>query len=48
MRRDSLSKLIGNYSKGLVHNSIGEVDSASYASLLRALNTGEPQALIRF
>lgn len=35
---------IGNYSKGLVHNSIGEVDSASYASLLRAVNTGEPQA----
>jgi hypothetical protein len=32
---------IGNYSKGLVHNSIGEVDSASYASLLRAVNTGD-------
>jgi hypothetical protein len=35
---------IGNYSKGLVHNGIGEVDSASYASLLRAVNTGDPRA----
>ncbi len=35
---------IGNYSKGLVHNSIGEVDSASYASLLRAVTTGDPHA----
>jgi hypothetical protein len=34
---------IGNYSKGLVHNSIGEVDSSSYASLLRAVNTGDPK-----
>lgn len=34
---------IGNYSKGLVHNRIGEVDSASYASLLRAVNTGDPR-----
>jgi hypothetical protein len=32
---------IGNYSKGLVHNGIGEVDSASYASLLRAVNNGD-------
>ncbi len=31
---------IGNYSKGLVHNSIGEVDTGSYASLLRAVNSG--------
>src|ERR1700682_2040750 len=34
---------IGSYSKGLVHNSIGEVDVASYASLLRAVNTGDPR-----
>jgi hypothetical protein len=34
---------IGNFSKGLVHNAIGEVDSASYASLLRALNNGDPR-----
>jgi hypothetical protein len=34
---------IGSYSKGLVHNSIGEVDNASYASLLRAVNTGDPR-----
>ncbi|MEQ1352747.1 MAG: vanadium-dependent haloperoxidase [Candidatus Acidiferrum sp.] len=32
---------IGNFSKGLVHNSIGEVDGASYNSLLRAVNTGD-------
>jgi hypothetical protein len=32
---------IGNYSKGLVHNGIGEVDSASYASFLRAVNGGD-------
>jgi hypothetical protein len=34
---------IGNFSKGLLHNTIGEVDSASYNSLLRAVNTGEPR-----
>lgn len=32
---------IGNYSKGLVHNGIGEVNPASYASFLRALNGGD-------
>ncbi len=32
---------IGSYSKGLVHNSIGEVDSASYASLIRAVSSGD-------
>jgi hypothetical protein len=32
---------IGSFSKGLPHNTIGEVDSASYASLLRAVNTGD-------
>jgi hypothetical protein len=34
---------IGNYSKGLAHNSIGEVESASYASMLKAIQTGNPQ-----
>lgn len=37
------SNKIGTYSKGLVHNGIGEVDPASYHSLLRALQSGEPQ-----
>jgi hypothetical protein len=32
---------IGSYSKGLVHNGIGEVDSASYASLIRAVTSGD-------
>ena len=32
---------IGSFSKGSLHNSIGEADSASYASLLRAVNTGD-------
>ena len=32
---------IGNFSKGLVHNSYGEVDPNSYDSLLHALSTGE-------
>jgi hypothetical protein len=34
---------IGNFSKGLVHNGIGEVDPTSYASLLRAVKTGDPR-----
>ncbi|HEY9422667.1 MAG TPA: vanadium-dependent haloperoxidase, partial [Thermoanaerobaculia bacterium] len=33
---------IGNYSKGLPHNSFGEVDPAAYNSLLKACTTGEP------
>jgi hypothetical protein len=33
---------IGNYSKGLAHNSFGEVDPASYQSLLTAVNSGKP------
>jgi hypothetical protein len=36
--------LIGNFSKGLVHNGVGEVDSGSYESLLRALRSGDPRA----
>ena len=33
---------IGNYSKGLVHQSNGEVDLSSYSSMLAALKTGKP------
>src|ERR1700733_11045764 len=33
---------IGNYSKGLAHNGIGEVVPSSYASFLRAVNSGRP------
>lgn len=33
---------IGNFSKGLVHNNIGEVSSSSYQSFLTALNSGNP------
>lgn len=31
-----------NYSKGLVHNALGEVDLASYGTLINALTTGNP------
>ncbi|HEY0701714.1 MAG TPA: vanadium-dependent haloperoxidase [Candidatus Acidoferrales bacterium] len=34
---------IGNFSKGLVHNNIGEVSPASYNSFLQAIHGGEPQ-----
>ena len=34
---------IGNYSKGLPHNSVGEVSPAAYNSLLTAINSGSPQ-----
>ena len=34
---------IGNYSKGLLHNNIGEVEPASYQSFLKAVRSGEPQ-----
>ncbi|MBV8708726.1 MAG: vanadium-dependent haloperoxidase [Acidobacteriaceae bacterium] len=33
---------IGNFSKGLPHDSCGEVDSHAYDSLLRALHSGDP------
>src|SRR2546428_441616 len=33
---------IGNFSKALPHNDIGEVDPAAYDSLLTALTTGDP------
>jgi hypothetical protein len=34
---------IGNYSKGLPHNSKGEVDSTAYDALLTAARSGEPE-----
>jgi hypothetical protein len=37
------SNRIGSFSKGLVHNSIGEVDRASYASYSRAVTSGDPR-----
>ena len=33
---------IGNYSKGLPHNRLGEVDSRAYQSLITALQTRDP------
>jgi hypothetical protein len=33
---------IGNYSKGLPHNSFGEVDPAAYDSLLKAIDSSDP------
>ena len=33
---------IGNYSKGLPHNAIGEVDLIAYQSLINALTSGDP------
>jgi hypothetical protein len=33
---------IGNYSKGLPHNSIGEVDLTAYQALLTAVTSGNP------
>jgi hypothetical protein len=33
---------IGNFSKGLDHNAFGEVDLNSYADLLHAVSTGDP------
>jgi len=33
---------IGNYSQGLPHDSIGEVDPAAYRALLTAVKTGDP------
>jgi hypothetical protein len=34
---------IGNYSQGLPHDSIGEVDPAAYRDLLTAVKSGEPE-----
>lgn len=33
---------IGNFSKGLPHNSAGEVDATAYESLIDALSSGDP------
>jgi len=33
---------IGNYSKGLPHNNLGEVDLAAYGTLIQAVNSGAP------
>jgi hypothetical protein len=36
------SNFIGNFSKTLPHNAIGEVDLSAYKSLLTAVNSGDP------
>lgn len=36
------SNKIGNFSKGLPHNGLGEVDLTAYNSMLMALTTGDP------
>ena len=33
---------IGNYSKGMPHNSLGEVDQVAYNAFLQAVSTGNP------
>ena len=35
--------LVGNYSKSLKHDSLGDPDPASYGTLLRALESRDPQ-----
>jgi hypothetical protein len=40
---DRYPNRIGNYSKGLPHNSFGEVDPDAYASLLQAAGSGDPK-----
>jgi len=37
-----LPDFIGSYSKGLPHNSVGEVEPGAYQSLLDALESGDP------
>jgi hypothetical protein len=37
----------GNYSKGLAHNSIGEVDPTAYGALLTAVTSGDPADFAR-
>ena len=39
---DRYDNFSGNYSQGLPHNSIGEVDSIAYQALLTALHSGRP------
>src|SRR5262245_49175561 len=40
---DRYPNRIGNHSKGLPHNSFGEVDPDAYDSLLAAIDSGEPE-----
>src|ERR1700726_230212 len=37
------SNFIGNYSQGLPHSSVGEVDPSAYRALLTAVRSGEPE-----
>jgi len=39
---DLYGNRIGNFSKGLPHNQLGEVDRPAYESLLKAVTTGDP------
>lgn len=39
---DLYSKKIGNYSKGLPHNHLGEVDRNAYKAFIKSLTTGNP------
>lgn len=39
---DTYAKRIGNFSKGLPHNQLGEVDIAAYDKFLTAVTTGDP------
>ncbi len=36
------SNRIGNFSKGLPHNQLGEVDQVAYEALLKAIRSGDP------
>jgi membrane-associated phospholipid phosphatase len=40
---DRYRTFIGSYSKGLMHNGLGEVDTEAYETLRRALHSGEPE-----
>src|SRR5215468_2057415 len=39
---DLFGNRIGNFSKGLPHNQLGEVDRDAYGSLMKAVTTGDP------
>lgn len=39
---EKLPGFIGNFSKGLPHNDLGEVDKPAYKLMLHALNSGKP------
>ncbi|MBE9053955.1 vanadium-dependent haloperoxidase [Nostocales cyanobacterium LEGE 11386] len=40
---DGSPNFIANFSKGLPHNELGEVDAKAYNALLKALKSGKPQ-----